>query len=547
MTGLGSRREHRVNSRSDYWFLSGAERGNVATGVHAGGAGSPSWSEGNLVRPLIHGVTYFARLHEELSALHAGDRVWFTDWRGDADERLTADGPTIGELLARLARAGVEVRGLIWRSHGERVSAPMSNRSNELLSRQINDAGGEVLLDQRVRLFGCHHQKLFVIRRRDDPSRDVAFVGGIDLCHSRRDDADHKGDPQAVAMDSRYGKQPPWHDAAVELRGPVVADVLELFAERWNDPHPLDRRTPYRMLLQRLADMPRHPEPLPETAPPPPPAGPHAVQLLRTYGVKHPPFPFAPDGERSVARAYTKAFALARSLIYIEDQYLWSAEVAAGIAAALEQNPGLNVIAVVPRYPDSDGPLAGPPKRLGQLRAIERMRRVAPGRFGVFNLENNAGTPIYVHAKICIIDDTWFTCGSDNFNRRSWTTDSELTCAVIDTTSGHREAPGADTGPGASRPLAQGLRLQLWAEHLGLDQSDPQLHAPADGLGLWNAAADALDHWHKTGSSPRPKGHVRHHSPEPVPPLQRLWADPVNRLLVDPDGRPRKMRGTTRF
>ena len=538
MTGLGSRREHRVNSSPDYWFLSGAEWGNAATDVHTGSAGSPSWSEGNLVRPLIHGVTYFARLHEELSALQPGDRVWFTDWRGDSDERLTADGPTIGDLLARLARAGVEVRGLVWRSHGERISAPMSNLSNEHLSRQINDAGGEVLLDQRVRLFGCHHQKLFVIRNRNDPSRDVAFVGGIDLSHSRRDDADHAGDPQAVDMDSRYGKQPPWHDAALELRGPVVADVLKLFAERWDDPHPLDRRTPYRMLLQRLADMPRHPEALPETAPPPPPAGPHAVQLLRTYGVKHPPFPFAPDGERSVARAYTKAFGLARSLIYIEDQYLWSAEVAAGIAAALEQNPGLNVIAVVPRYPDSDGPLGGPPKRLGQLRAIETISRVAAGRFGVFNLENRAGTPIYVHAKICIIDDTWFTCGSDNFNRRSWTTDSELTCAVVDTTA----------GAGASRPLAHGLRLQLWAEHLGLDQNDPQLHDPADGLRLWNAAADALDGWHKTGrGSPRPNGHVRHHRTEPVSRLQRLWAGPANRFLVDPDGRPRKMRGTTQF
>jgi phosphatidylserine/phosphatidylglycerophosphate/cardiolipin synthase-like enzyme len=545
---LGRTEEYRVDSSAGAWFLSGAERGNRATVVHAGGAGSPSWSEGNLVRPLIHGATYFARLHEELSALQAGDRVWFTDWRGDSDERLTPDGPTIGELLARLAKAGVEVRGLIWRSHGERVSAPMSWRSNELLSRQVNDAGGEVLLDQRVRLFGCHHQKLVVIRRRDDPSRDVAFVGGIDLSHSRRDDADHGGDPQAVTMDSRYGKRPPWHDAALELRGPVVADVLELFAERWNDPHPLDHHTPYRMLLQRLADMPRHPEPLPATAPPPPPAGPHAVQLLRTYGMKHPPFPFAPSGERSIARAYTKAFSQARSLIYIEDQYLWSEEVAAGIAAALERNPELNVIAVVPRYPDSDGVLGGPPKRVGQMRAIRRMSQVAPERVGVFDLENSAGTPIYVHAKICIIDDIWFTCGSDNFNRRSWTTDSELTCAVIDTSASHGEPRAADTGPGGSRPLAYGLRLQLWAEHLGLDQKDPQLHSLAAGLKLWNAAADALDQWHKTGRhSPRPKGHVRHHNTEPVPPLQRLWADAANRLVVDPDGRPRRMRGTTPF
>ncbi|WP_208613858.1 phospholipase D family protein [Arthrobacter sedimenti] len=530
------------------WFLSREERGNLATEVHAGGAELPSWSEGNLVRPLIHGATYFARLHEELTALRAGDRVWFTDWRGDGDERLTEDGPSIGELLADLARKGVEVRGLIWRSHGERVSAPISGRSNELLSRQVNDAGGEVLLDQRVRLFGSHHQKLFVIRRRDDPSRDVAFVGGIDLSHSRRDDADHAGDPQAVTMDPRYGKRPPWHDAALELRGPVVEDVLALFAERWNDPHPLDHRTPYRMLLHRLARMPRHPKPLPVTAPPPPPAGPHAVQLLRTYGVKHPPFPFAPEGDRSIARGYAKAFSRARSLIYIEDQYLWSAEVAAGIASALERNPDLKVIAVVPRYPDSDGFFGGPPRRIGQVRAMGILHRAAPGRVGVFDLENSAGTPIYVHAKICIIDDVWFACGSDNFNRRSWTSDSELTCAVLDTTNGTSETTRTDTGQDSYRPLAREFRLQLWAEHLGLDQDDPRLQDPAAGLDLWNTTADALDRWHDAGRrAPRPPGQVRRHTPAPVPPLQRLWADPLSRFIVDPDGRPRRSRGTSEF
>ncbi|WP_442543625.1 phospholipase D family protein [Arthrobacter sp. KN11-1C] len=533
-----------MDNDADSWFLSRAERGNLATEVHSGGAGSPSWSDGNLVRPLIHGSSYFARLHEELTALRTGDRVWFTDWRGDADERLLEEGPTIGDLLAGLARSGVEVRGLVWRSHGERVSAPMSGRSNELLSRKINDAGGEVLLDQRVRLFGSHHQKMFVIRRRDDPSRDVAFIGGLDLSHSRRDDAGHAGDRQAVTMDPRYGKRPPWHDAALELRGPVVADVLAVFAERWNDPHPLDRRTPYRMLLQRLARMPRHPEPLPAAAPPPPVAGPHSVQLLRTYGVKRPPFPFAPEGERSVARGYAKAFARARSLIYIEDQYLWSTEVAAGIAAALERNPELRVIAVVPRYPDADGPLTGPASRIGQIRALTMLRRTAPDRVGVFDLENSSGTPIYIHAKMCIIDDIWFTCGSDNFNRRSWTTDSELTCAVVDTTAGEPPSAGHDS----SRPLASGLRRQLWAEHLGLDQDDPELHDPAAGLKLWNAAADALDHWHESERrSPRPTGNVRHHTPEPVSSLQRLWADPLSRFVVDPDGRPRRLRGTTRF
>ncbi|WP_330059861.1 phospholipase D-like domain-containing protein [Paenarthrobacter sp. Z7-10] len=166
----------------------------------------------------------------------------------------------------------------------------------------------------------------------------------------------------------------------------------------------------------------------------------------------------------------------------------------------------------------------------------------------MFDLENSTGTPIYIHAKICIIDDTWFDCGSDNLNRRSWTTDSELTCAVFDTTATSREPSGTDTGSDAARSLAHGLRLQLWAEHLGLDQEDSRLHDPAAGLKLWNTSAEALDRWHETGRhSPRPLGQVRHHTPEPVSPRQRLWADPISRLVVDPDGRPHRLRGTTQF
>jgi len=309
-----------------------------------------------------------------------------------------------------------------------------------------------------------------------------------------------------------------------------------VFAERWDDPHPLDHRNPYRMLMQGFARMPRHPKPLPEAAAPPPPAGAHAVQLLRTYSPKRPPFPFAPKGERSVARAYAKAFERARSLIYIEDQYLWSPEVAASIAKALVRNQKLQVIVVVPRYPDQDDTLAGPPGRLGQQRAIAKLRRAAPDRVGVFDLENREGTPIYVHAKICIVDDTWSTCGSDNFNRRSWTTDSELTCAVFDT--------GSDETGGFAREL----RLQLWSEHLGLDRDDPRLRDTDNALALWKAAADALDRWHATGRrEPRPGGQIRPHRVERVTRLQRLWADPLYRVILDPDSRPRRLRRTSIF
>ena len=535
-----------VDQAVERWFLTPDERGNPATDIDRLGEAGRSWVEGNLVRPLVHGAVYFRRLHEELSVLRAGDRVFFTDWRGDGDERLLPEGPTVAALLCRLARSGVEVRGLLWRSHSDHLR--FSAQENRRLGTELNEAGAEVLLDQRLRRFASHHQKLFIVRHRGEPERDVAFVGGIDLCHGRRDDAEHLGDPQTAPMDPRYGDRPPWHDAALELRGPVVGDLLRTFVERWDDPHPLDRRTPHRMVVQRLARMPRHPERLPEAFPDPQPVGPHAVQVLRTYGHKRPGYPFAPQGERSVARAYTKAFARARSLIYVEDQYLWSDLVARGICQALERSPQLRVIVVVPRYPDSDGALSGPPARLGQLHAIRQLRRTAPDRVGIYDLENAAGVPIYVHAKVCVVDDVWFTCGSDNFNRRSWTNDSELTCAVVDTTRDERQPTDpAGCGDGARR-LARDLRLEVWSEHLGLDRDDPALLDPTAAFATWQRTAAELDRWHADGErGERPPGQVRRHELEPLTRWQAAWAEPLYRVFFDPDGRPGPIRRRRAF
>lgn len=530
-----------IDHSAGQWFLRPDERGNPGTDIDRMGDVDGSWVEGNLVRPLIHGATYFRRLYEELCALRAGDHVYFTDWRGDADQKLLSEGPTIGAVLCELARAGIEVRALLWRSHSDHLH--FNARENQRLGTELNEAGAEVLLDQRVRRMSSHHQKLFVIRHRGEPERDVAYVGGIDLSHQRRDDREHLGDPQQAPMDPRYGDRTPWHDAALELRGPVVGDLLRTFVERWDDHHPLDRRTPYRMVVQRLARMPRHPKPLTETFPDPPPAGPHAVQVLRTYAYKHPGYPFAPAGERSIARAYRKAFVNARTLIYLEDQYLWSELIAQGIRGALERSPELRVIIVVPRYPDADGAVSGPPARFGQLRAVRMLRRAAPERVGIYNLENSEGSPIYVHAKICIVDDVWFTCGSDNFNRRSWTSDSELTCAVLDSTPDDRQ-PGAED----ARRLARDLRLDVWAEHLGRPSIGLASLDPPAGFDLWQRTAADLEAWYAGGrKGERPPGQIRPHEPEQVTRLQALWAEPLYRVVYDPDGRPHGMRRRGEF
>ena len=66
-------------------------------------------------------------------------------------------------------------------------------------------------------------RKLFVIRHRDAADRDVAFVGGIDLCLGRRDDERHAGDEQAVDLDPRYGRDHR-HDVSSKST-PAVSDL----------------------------------------------------------------------------------------------------------------------------------------------------------------------------------------------------------------------------------------------------------------------------------------------------------------------------------
>ena len=110
---------------------------------------------------LVHGAEYYTRLHATLCNLQPGEWIHFTDWRGDADERLDGPGTEVARVLAGLAANGVHVRGLVWRSHPDR--SHFSEEENLHLVETVNEAGGEVLLDERVRRDGSHHQKLFVV------------------------------------------------------------------------------------------------------------------------------------------------------------------------------------------------------------------------------------------------------------------------------------------------------------------------------------------------------------------------------------------------
>jgi phosphatidylserine/phosphatidylglycerophosphate/cardiolipin synthase-like enzyme len=405
------------NVPTTQWFLTFRERGNPSTRLDTRHQGDMAWTEGNLVRPLVHGVTYFAELNHRVSQMRGGDLLMFVDWRGDSDERLAGSSDTeIGKVFADAAQRGVDVRGLVWRSHWDGMA--FSAAENRHLGDEINDAGGECLLDMRVRIGGSHHQKFVILRHHQRPDLDVAFLGGIDLCHGRRDGASHRGDPQPQPMAAVYGPRPPWHDMQLAISGPAVGDVETVFRERWEDSHALSR-SPMRWLADRV----RHDNPT-RTPLPPQHADPEPVGIIRCSCCVRIRVARAATRshlrERSVARGYAKAVNQARHLIYIEDQYLWSPEVAAMFAAALQRTPGLHLIAVLPRFPDQDGRISKPPNLVGRERAIATLRKAAPGRVAFYGLESPDGVPIYVHAKVCIIDDQWASAWIHHGSIRGW-------------------------------------------------------------------------------------------------------------------------------
>jgi phosphatidylserine/phosphatidylglycerophosphate/cardiolipin synthase-like enzyme len=215
-------------------------------------------------------------------------------------------------------------------------------------------------------------------------------------------------------------------------------------------------------------------------------------------------------------------------------------------AGALADRPDLHLIVIVPRYPDVDGRLAWAPNHIGRAKALEVCRRAGGDRVHAFDVENHAGDPVYVHAKVCVVDDVWASVGSDNFNRRSWTHDSELSCAVLDETRDARQPTDpAGLGDGA-RVFARDLRLRLLREHLDRapdGAEDGDLIDPAAAVKAVTESAEALRAWHAAGrSGPRPPGRLVPHEPERTRWATRLWAVPAYRLVYDPDGRPWRSR-----
>ncbi len=120
------------------------------------------------------------------------------------------------------------------------------------------------------------------------------------------------------------------------------------------------------------------------------------------------------------------------------------------------------------------------PARLRLLEVIRAADRY--DRFRIYVPVTEKGEPIYVHAKIMVVDDQMLRIGSSNLNNRSMNLDTECDLAI----EAHPESPDRERLELAIRSI----RDDLLAEHLGVTAE--QFAAAHKGSGSLIDAIESL-------------------------------------------------------
>ena len=396
-----------------------------------------SWktAEATKVAFLVDGQAYFSAVRATM--LKARKRIIMIGW--DFDTRIVlpradtndAAPEKLGDLVVWLVEQnpGLEVFVLRW-DYGV-LKALFRGTTPLTVLRWAMHKNIRVKLDGAHPVGASHHQKIMVI---DD---NVAFCGGIDMTSGRWDCSEHNDvEPR---RDLPKGKpHDPWHDASTALQGPIVKVLAALARDRWKTANG-------SAILPVRSGNSCWPDDLPSQFQD------VQVAVARTkpkFGKTQPVF--------EIEALYIDMIRRAKHSIYAESQYFASRKVAEALAERLVQKDCPEIILVVPV--EADGWLAQKSMDAARARLYEALRRIDKGgKLKLYSPFTVGGVPIYVHAKIMIVDDKIFRVGSSNLNNRSMRLDSECD-VIIDT-----ELPANKS---ASTMISE-IRTGLLAEHLG--------------------------------------------------------------------------------
>jgi phosphatidylserine/phosphatidylglycerophosphate/cardiolipin synthase-like enzyme len=370
--------------------------------------------EGNAFEVLVDGAEALPAIAAEIA--RAESSVHLAGWFFSPELHLSREEEpvVVRNLLAELAER-IDVRVLSWKGAPIPVFKPSQREVREMLDALSRHTKIQAYADGCTGFTHCHHEKLVVVDGR------VAFVGGIDLT---LDGGDPWDTPAHIA---RGGIG--WHDAAVRIEGPAVADVEQHFRVRW---HGATR----------------------EVLPPPvesDEAGGVEAQIVRTVPARV--YRSVRQGDYSILEAYIGALRSAERFIYLENQFLWSPEIVTILAEKLESPPSddFRVLVLLPARANDGADISR-----GQVAALihaadETTRFLA---CTIYARERNLRDPVYVHSKIGIVDDRWLTLGSANLNAHSLFHDTEMNVVTLD------------------ENVARAARIRLWSEHLELEPGE---------------------------------------------------------------------------
>jgi phosphatidylserine/phosphatidylglycerophosphate/cardiolipin synthase-like enzyme len=393
---------------------------------------------------VIDAADYFK--HVKAAMLQARHRIIFIAW--DLDARTTFErgaktlpGPNqLGPFLYWLLRKRPGLEIYLLRSNLRLLPAfdgiwfgltPVT-LVNRLSGKRIHFA-----VDGAHPIGAVHHQKIVAI---DDA---VAFCGGIDLTLNRWDTPAHQHASRGRRNAGRsYG---PRHEAAAAVDGEAARALGEQARARW--------RT---ATDQSLAPVEPGHSIWPATLEP-------TLRDVEVGIARTMPELDSRREVREVEALNFAAIAAARRTIYLENQYLASRPLVDALAARLCEDDGPEIVIVLARRGNNrierETMDSARYLLIQLLWAADDHRRL-----GIYWPVTDGGTPIYVHAKVLVMDDRLLRIGSSNLNNRSMGFDSECDVAV--------EADSNGPEHDAVRRQITSVRDQLVAEHLGVSAGE---------------------------------------------------------------------------
>ncbi|KAJ4482266.1 phospholipase D [Lentinula aciculospora] len=474
---------------------------------------------------LVDGRDYFWNLSRAI--LMAKENIYIHDWWLSPELQLrrpNKDRYRLDKLLESKAREGVKIFIILYQEVSSRTTPTDSNYSKQRLTAlhpniMVQRSPSHF---QTGTFYWAHHEKLCVI------DQAIAFMGGLDLCFGRWDTSQHvliddpDGDhpqiwpgkdysnarvsdfftlnkPEEDMYDRTRIPRMPWHDVGLQVVGQPARDLARHFVQRWN-------------YLLRIKN---HSRTMPFLLPPPEfkpgelthmgLTGTCEMQICRSAG----PWSMGTPSriEHSIQNAYLKAIQMSEHFVYFENQFFITSTVVNDVKIENKIGDALvhrilrahrdgtpwKCCIVIPVLPGFVFPVdhsdasalriilecqnrtfaRGPHSIFARLRkegidpddhiTIFSLRNWGKLRGEVLTTEQ-----VYIHGKVCIVDDRLAIIGSANVNERSQRgdRDSEIAAVIRDT--------DMIDGTMAGKPFQVGrfahtLRKRLMREHLGVD------------------------------------------------------------------------------